>query len=336
MIKAKNILLIRTDRIGELVLTLPAFRAARKVFPEAKISAMVDVSCAEVIEGSFFVDSVIKIETERVRKSLAEKFRLFWFITNSKFDLVIIFNPSRIFNIITFFAGIPARVGYNRKAGILLTHKIEDRKHLCNRHEVMNNLGLLRAIGVEADDTNLYFPIAANAENRIEGLLKEKGISVGCRLIAIHPAASNPAKMWPSENFARLCDMLVSGFDAEGGIKIILVGGKDKKAVADEIKAGMRADALDLTGCLSIKELGSFLKRCFLLISNDSGPVHISAAVGTPAVVFFGEARSGGASKRWGPYGEGHLVLGKADVSEITVEEAYAAITEKFLRDSVP
>lgn len=325
MIKAKNILLIRTDRIGELVLTLPAFRAARKAFPEAKISAMVDVSCAEVIEGSFFVDFVIKIETERVRKSLAEKFRLFWFITNSKFDLVIIFNPSRMFNIMTFFAGIPARVGYDRKAGILLTHKIEDRKYLCERHEVMNNLDLLRAIGIEADDTSLYFPIDGRAENRIERLLKDKGISGGCRLIAVHPAASNPAKMWPAENFARLCDML-----AAVGIKIILVGGKDKKAVADEIKAGMRAEVLDLTGCLSIKELGSFLKRCFLLISNDSGPVHISAAVGTPAVVFFGQARPGGSSKRWGPYGGGHLVLGKADVSEITVEEAYAAITEKF------
>lgn len=326
MIEAKNILLVRTDRIGELVLTTPAIVAVRQHFPRAKITIIVNSSSVEAVEEAPFIDSIIKFDPKADYNNLFRRLDFCRSIKKAKFDLAVMFNPSKFFNILTFLAGIPVRVGYDRKAGVLLTHKIEDKKYLCDKHEVEYNLDLIGAIDIRPDDKALYFPLNGSAETRIAEIFKENNIGeIGGPLIAVHPAASNPEKTWPLDRFAQICD----GLSDEFRIRIILVGGREEQKTADEIKSKMRSSVLDLTGRLSLKELGSLLKRCLLLISNDSGPVHVSAAVGTPAVVFFGEDRPGGSSRRWGPYGKGHIVIGKPGITDITVGEAYNAISER-------
>ncbi len=317
--------MIRTDRIGELILTTPAIAAVRKHYPRAKITVIVNPSSAEAVEAAPFIDSIIKFHPVEVRGDLFKWLSFFRSIKKSGFDLAIIFNPSKFFNILTFLAGIPVRVGYDRKAGFLLTHKIRDKKYLCEKHEVEYNLDLIGTLGIRADDKGLYFPLTDPADSRINDILKENGIDEEDRLIAVHSATSNPEKRWPPERFAQICDRLSEEFK----VKIILVGGREEQGTSDDVKSKMRNAVLDLTGALSLKELGSLLRRCLFLISNDSGPVHISAAVGTPAIVFFGEKRPGGSSGRWGPYGEGHLVIAKPKIDDITVEEAYKAISGK-------
>lgn len=318
--------MVRTDRIGELVLTTPAIAAVRKHFPHAKITIIVNPSSVEAVEGAPFIDSMIKFDPKADYNNLFRRLAFSWSIKKSKFDLAVIFNPSKFFNILTFLAGIPVRVGYDRKAGFLLTHKVQDKKYLCDRHEVDYNLDLIGAIGIKAADKSPYFPLSSSAEKRISEILKENDIGeVGESLIAVHPATSNPEKMWPLDRFAQICDRLSEEFN----VKVVLIGGKGEQKIAGELKSRMRNPVSDLTGVLSVKELGSLLKRCRFLISNDSGPVHVSAAVGTPAIVFFGEDRPGGSSRRWGPYGEGHLVIGRPKITDITVEEAYKAISGK-------
>ena len=325
LIQAKNILLIRTDRIGELVLTTPAIVAIRKHFPSARITVVADPSSAEAIEGAPFVDSIVNFDSKKDYTGFLGRLSFFRLIKRSRFDLAIVFNPSKFFNILTFLAGIPIRVGYDRKWGFLLTHKIQDKKYLCEKHEVQYNLGLIEKIGIKPSDKSLFFCTDPSAEDRINDILKENDVQEGAKLIAVHPATSNPEKRWPSERFAQICDRLLEEFK----VRIILVGGEEEKKTVDGVKSKMHNPVLDLTGALSIKELGSLLKRCLFLISNDSGPVHISTALGTPAIVFFGEDRPGGSSRRWGPYGEGHLVIGKPKIIDITVEEAYKAIRER-------
>ena len=325
MIKVNSILLVRTDRIGELVLTFPAFAAIRRHFPSAKITVIVNPYSAEAIEGAPFIDSMIKFDSESGHTGFHGRLSLFRLIKKSGFDLAVIFNPSKFFNVLTFLAGIPVRVGYDRKAGFLLTHKIRDKKYLCDKHEVEYNFDLIGTIGIRASDKSLYFPLDASAEIKVNDILRENSVDGKDFLIAVHPATSNPEKMWPLERFARICDRLSEEFR----VKIVLVGGKEERKAVSGVKSKMRNPVLDLTGALSVKELGSLLKRCLFLISNDSGPVHISAALGTPAIVLFGEDRPGGSSKRWGPYGEGHLVIGKPKIGDIAVEEAYKAIRER-------
>lgn len=329
MAKPKNILLVRTDRIGEMVLTTPAIRAVRGFFPAARITFIASHYSSEIVEGSPFVDIVIKFDSVEVKNSFNEKLKFFLMIKKLNFDLAIIFNPSRFFNILTFFAGIRQRVGYNRKAGFLLTDRLKDKKSLCEKHEVDYNLDLIESIGIKAEDKSLYFPVDAFIEENLKKILSTKGVDFDDRVIAIHPATSNPEKMWPAERFASLCDRII-GMRAFAGLvrppRVVLIGGQEERFISEKVKAAAKNPVIDLTGAFSIKELGAFLKNCVCLISNDSGPVHIAAAVGAPAAVFFGEERPGGSSKRWGPYGKTHLVVSGPKVADITVEEAYLAI----------
>ncbi|MFH0772259.1 MAG: glycosyltransferase family 9 protein [Candidatus Omnitrophota bacterium] len=335
MLKPKNILLVRTDRIGELILTTPAIRAVREFFPAAKITFIANPCSSGIMEKSPFVDSVIKFDPVKINAGFYEKLKFFLMIKKLDLDLAIIFNPSRFFNILTFLAGIRRRVGYDRKAGFLLTDRLQDRKSLCEKHEVDYNLELIEAVGIMTTNKNLYFPVDTSLREKIDTILRTKSMDPGDRIIAVHPATSNPEKMWPAERFADLCDRIIElGAKGVYGSRpiVVLIGAKEEKPVSEKMKAAMKNPVIDLMGAFTIKELGVFLKNCVCLISNDSGPVHIAAAVGTPAAVFFGEERPGGSSKRWSPYGKRHLVISGPRVVDITVEKAFADITNWITR----
>lgn len=325
MLKPRRILLVRTDRIGELLLTTPAFGAVRETFPAAKITLVVKPSYSPVVEGNPCVDFIIRLDPDSGLDTLPKRWRFIRFLAGSGFDMAVIFNPSRIMNITTYLAGIPVRAGYDRKLGFLLTHSIEDKKFLCEKHEVEYNLDLVKIIGAVPSAKKLCFPLAENDERGAERISAQNGIA-GSTFVAVHPGTSNPDKLWPAESFARICDKIIDGF----GVKIVLVGGEGEHRIADEVKAKMRNRATDLTGRLTLKEFGAFLKRSSLLLSCDSGPVHVASAVGTPVVALFGEARPGGSSKRWGPYGAaaGNIVVGRPKVADITVDDVFKAASE--------
>ena len=327
MLKPRGILLVRTDRIGELLLTTPAFGAVRESFPGAKITLLVKPSSSPVVEGNPCVDSIVRLDPGPDLDSIAKRLRFIRFLGGSGFDMVIIFNPSKFFNVAVFLAGIPVRVGYDRKLGFLLTNAIEDKKYLCEKHEVEYNLDLAKAARAGILNKKLCFPLAETDERAAAEILAQSGIAGGA-FVAVHPGTSNPEKLWPAERFARVCDKMIDAF----GIKAVLVGGEDERGAAGEVKAKMRNAATDLTGRLALKEFGALLKRSALLISCDSGPVHIASAVGTPVVALFGEARPGGSSKRWGPYGEGHIVVGRPRVADITVDDVFEAVSGKLCK----
>lgn len=327
MVRPRRILLVRTDRIGELLLTTPAFGAVRESFPGAKITLVVKSSSSPVVEGNPCVDSIVKLDPCSDLDSPAKRFRFIRFLRGSGFDTAIIFNPSKFFNVAVFLAGIPVRVGYDRKLGFLLTNAIEDKKYLCEKHEVEYNLDLAKAAGAGILSKKLCFPLAETDECAAAKILAQAGIAGGA-FVAVHPGTSNPEKLWPAERFARVCDKVIDEF----GIKIVLAGGGEERSIAGEVKAKMRNTAVDLTGKLALKEFGALLKRSALLISCDSGPVHVASAVGTPVIALFGEARSGGSSKRWGPYGEGGIVVGRPEVADIAVDDVFEAVSGKLCK----
>ena len=327
MLNPRKILLVRTDRIGELLLTTPAFESVRESFPGAKITLIVKPSSSPVVEGNLSVDSIIKLDPARDLDSFAKRLRFIRFLASPGFDIAIIFNPNKFFNVASFLAGIPARVGYDRKLGFLLTKAIDDNKYLCEKHEIEYNLDLVKAAGAEILSRRLCFPFTGSDEAAAAKILARNGV-IGRAFVAVHPGTSNPEKLWPSERFSRLCDRMIDKF----GVKVLLVGGDEERKAAGEVKAGMRNTAVDITGGLALKEFGALMKKSILLISSDSGPVHIASAVGTPVIALFGESRPGGSSRRWGPYGEGHIVVGKPRVSDITVDDVFEAVSGKLCK----
>jgi ADP-heptose:LPS heptosyltransferase len=126
-------------------------------------------------------------------------------------------------------------------------------------------------------------------------------------MVAIHPSASCPSKRWMPERFAQVADRLVQ----ERGVKVCVVAGTSETAHTDRMVGAMRQPVVNLAGRLRVAELAALLARCRLLISNDSGPVHVAAAVGTPVVDIFGRNQRGLSPRRWGPLGEGHVILHK-------------------------
>jgi ADP-heptose:LPS heptosyltransferase len=119
-------------------------------------------------------------------------------------------------------------------------------------------------------------------------------------LLAIHPAASCPSKIWPNERFAELADRLAQKY----GFKVLVIAGPKDIALAQNVIKQMHHPTVNLAGKVSVSQLASALKRCQLFISNDSGPVHISSAIGTPVISIFGRSQKGLSPKRWGPRGQ--------------------------------
>lgn len=320
--KPQSILLIRTDRIGEFILTTPAISAFRAGFPDAMITLAVSAASYKAAEGNPYVDKITRLDPSRDLDSPAGMARFIVLLRKQRYGLCAVFNPNKAVNIAVFLAGIPVRIGYGRKLGFLLNRAIEDRKYLCEKHEVEYNLDIARAAGIDASPSGPVFTMGVEDERNAARIALEYGIREGERFVAVHPGTSNPEKLWPAERFGRLCAMI----EKELGVKVALVGGVEEKPASIEVAKYSGTRLCDLTGKLGLKEFGSVMKRAKALVSCDSGPVHISAAIGTPVVALFGESRKGGSSVRWGPYGPGHSVISRPMVCDITVEEVFAAV----------
>lgn len=343
--KIHKILVVRTDRIGEALLNLPAIRALKKSF-KAYLVALVSPSVKELLEGSPEIDELIVYDRTNYDKHILTRLGLLFKLRKKKFDLAVILNPTKRFHILSYLAGIPLRLGYARKWGFLLTHKIKDKKFLGQKHEVEYNLDLVRSIGADTNDRHISIKISQQDNQSITELLQRYGIKEKDLIIAFHPYASNPAKCWPENNFAVICDRIYSQFNA----KVIIVGGKQEQKLVLELISLTKSTPINLAGQLTLKQLACLFQRSVLFISNDSGPVHIAAAMDTPCLVIFSRNIPGVGPKRWGPWGNGHTILHKDPgcnpcldrncpfdfkcLTLITSEEVLQAVEQRLARSS--
>ena len=312
----RNILVVRNDRFGEFILNIPALRALKETFPDARIIAVVDSYVKILAEKVPFIDEII--EWGRQKHSFWQKIRLAGDLRKRRIDLAVMLNPSREFNFITWAAGIPARVGYDRKCGFLLNYKIPDKKHLGLVHEVKSNLELVGLVGAKTDDKSLCLKIEGRSH-----LAPNEG-----NLVAVHPWTSDPLKQWPYEYFVELTTRLIR----ELNVKVAIVGGQEEIDKSRELFKQEKDNLINLTGKTNLLELASFLRMCKLLISGDSGPVHLAACVNTPTLVIFRSAIPGKNAKRWGPWGQGHTVIEKERLRDITVKEVFDKVKERLQR----
>jgi lipopolysaccharide heptosyltransferase II len=303
----KRILIVRTDRIGDVLLSTPVIRVLREAYPQAYIAMMVSPYAKEIVEGNPYVDDVIIYDKEAKHKSWGRSIRFARNLKKKRFDLSLILHPTNRVHLVTYFAGIPRRIGYDRKLGFLLTDKVKHTKHLGEKHESEYNLDLVRLLGIEPLDNALYMPLKQYSERWAEDLFLGQGIKETDKLLAIHPGASCPSKIWPNERFALVADRLIEKY----GFKILVVSGPKDISLAQSLIKNMRHPAINIAGKTSLSQLASILKRCRLFISNDSGPVHVACAVGTPVISIFGRSQKGLSPKRWGPVGGKDKILHK-------------------------
>ncbi|MEI6832093.1 MAG: lipopolysaccharide heptosyltransferase II [Candidatus Omnitrophota bacterium] len=307
--KLSRILIVRTDRIGDVLLSTPVIKALRQFYPQAYISMMVAPHALEIIEGNPYLDEVIVYDKDGKHKSWLRSLKFASRLKKKKFDLAVILHPTNRVHLLAFLARIPKRLGYNRKLGFLLNEKKEHKKQEGLKHEAEYNLELLKDLGIAGRHTELYIPIKAESEKWVNDLFERVGISPNDKLLAINPGASCPSKLWPLERFAEVAARL----SRTHNLKILILAGPKDMFLAEKIALHqeLKGKAINLAGKTSISQLASILKRCALFISNDSGPVHIASAVGTPVISVFGRNQPGLSPKRWGPLGKRDRYLHK-------------------------
>ncbi len=303
----KRILIVRTDRIGDVLLSTPVIKALRDAYPNAYIAMMVAPQAREIVEGNPYLDETIIYDKSSAQKGLSGTLRFTRMLKGKKFDLALVLHPANRAHLAVFLAGIPRRIGYDRKLGFLLTDRVKHAKQLGEKHESDYALDLVRFLGVEPGEKKLHMPVSKISQEWAQEVLTGQGVGNQDKLLAIHPAASCPSKIWPPERFAEAADKLADKY----GFRILIISAGKDIPLAHNLERRLVHPVINLAGKTSVSQLAGILKKCALFISNDSGPVHIAAAVGTPVISIFGRNQAGLSPRRWGPLGEKSTALHK-------------------------
>lgn len=296
----RNILIVRTDRMGDVVLTTPVVKALRQRLPHARISMLVTPVTEDLVRGLPGLDDVIIDDRKFEHKGIGGFFRLVRDIRQGRFDAALIFHTKRRTNLLCALAGIPRRIGYrNNKFGFLLTHPLKDERHHGAKHESQYCLDVIAALQLAVpSEFSVAVTFQRDAEAWADAWLAQNGLKPS-DLVAIHPSASDATKRWPPACFAELMTRLYE----EDHKQTVLIGGEEARPIAAEIEDLLSIPRFNLTGQISVAQMASLLKRCALLVSNDSGPVHVGAAAGTAVISLFLRNQPGLNPERWRPVG---------------------------------
>ena len=289
----KKILLIRTDRIGDVVLSLPMLPLLKKKFPDASITVMVRSYTKELVEKHSNVSEVMLWDETN---SLFDYVKV---LKQKHFDLAILPYPRFNLALITFLSGIGIRVGTGyRWYSFLFNKKIYEHRKDAKRHEVEYNLNLLTAIGIELDGTPQFeFTVTDTAKEKVDDILASDGIDSSKQFIVLHAGSGGSARDWKIEKFAELGDIL----QTKEGFRVVLTGGKNEEKLISSLEAAMNSKPLNYCGKFSLQELGALFQRASVFVSNSTGPLHIASMVGTPVVAFYPPIIQC-SPMRWGPY----------------------------------
>jgi len=303
--KHKKILIMRTDRLGDVILSTPVIANLRKFYPDSHIAFLCRPYTKDVLEGNPYLDEIIVYDKNKEHKSIFSSIKFCFSLRKKKFDTVFILNPNNRSNILAFFSGIPHRYGLNRKMGRFLTRPIRDTKHEGKKHELEYTLDILKEAGISVTEKQTYFPIKKDSEKKIEGLLLANGIKNN-NFIVMHPSASCPSKRWMQDNFIKLARLIKE----KANLKVIIISSKEEKKFAEAL--AKEEGVIDFRGVLSISDIGALLKHSKVFVSNDSGPVHIAASLNVPVISIFGRNDPGLSPVRWKPLGEKSFYIHKA------------------------
>lgn len=323
----RKVLLVRADRMGDVVLTTPVFSAIKEQRPDWKVGVLVSREYGDLVRANPFVDEVFLYDKDGSEKSLLGNWRFISRLRKSKYDAAVHFHPRSRMHWISFLAGIPVRIGYRHKNFRRLTHRLPYDKPKGGRHEAECNFDLLKLLGIEKPGAlKLHVPLQEEFRASVETKLASLK-----RFVVVHPSASSPSKIWLSEYFSQVADHIFERFKAGA----VLIGSTADQKFTEAVKSRMKSEPLDLTGRLGVGELPWLFKKAKLVISNDTGPAHVAAAVGTPVLSIFGRNRPGLGPDRWRPMGPASYFLQK-DVGCAVCPADLCKIDFKCLKELTP
>jgi lipopolysaccharide heptosyltransferase II len=287
----RRLLAVRLDTIGDVLMTTPAIRALKESGPGREITVLASPAGADAAALVPEVDDVIVYPAPWMKasptggdgrgdRSMIERLR------RARFDAVVIFTvysqsplPAAL---LCTLADIPRRLAHCRENPYrLLTHWVpEPEPERFVRHEVRRQLDLVSLVNARTGDERLSLRVPGPARRRVRSLLDELGIDPSGRWCVIHPGATAPSRRYPPEHFTAVADRLAG----EAACRIVFTGSAEERSLVGSVQLAMESASSSVAGRLDLGELAALLELAPVLISNNSGPVHVAAAVGTPVV----------------------------------------------------
>lgn len=294
-----RILIVNVNWIGDVLFSTPFIRAVRKAYPSSFIACVMPSRCRQVLELNPNIDEIILYDDRGTHRSFIAKLRFILALKAGRFDTAILLHRSFTRALMTYLAGIPRRIGYyTGKRVSLLTKAIEPPSE--ETHKVDYFLHIASELSIKDCGKQYEFFISESERAYTKELLRSGGIGDDDFLTVVNPGGNWLAKRWTKENFAELSDRLIEEF----GAKVVISGAAKDRALAEEITSAMKKKGVVvLCGKTGLKQLAALLERADLLVSNDTGPTHIGAAMETPLVALFGPT----SPRLTGPRGGGKI-----------------------------
>lgn len=283
----RRILVRSTNWVGDVVMTLPALDAIRETFPASTIAVLAKPWVVPLLESHPSVDQVISYDKgEGFPRNLLDIIRAVGVIRRHRFDLAILFQNAFEAALLAYLGGIRYRIGYHtdgRRA--LLSHAVNRDEDVLKQHQVEYYLFLLRAMGWRAESTDPRLHVDQKCRASARSLLQAQGIKEEDFLLLLSPGAIyGSAKRWPPERFALIGDWAAERWGAKVGV----MGSKGEREICTVVCRGMNHPVLNLSGATTLGEAMALIERCQFFVTNDSGLMHIAAALNVPMVAIFG------------------------------------------------
>ncbi|MDH7516696.1 MAG: glycosyltransferase family 9 protein [Bacteroidota bacterium] len=299
-----RVCIFRTDRIGDVILTLPAAEAVKRAIPDAHVALCVQEYTADLARLSPFVDEVLTVAGRDVVSELGGFIRL---LRRKKFDLAVFAYPRPRLAWAAFRAGISMRSGTAyRWYSLLFTHRVREHRKSAGRHERDYTLALLDRLGIPTrpfPQPRLEIP-GEHRQRAAEVVARHLPSSVS-RFVVLHPGSGGSAKEWGPGRFGLLAARLDSDCP---DVAVLVTGTPDERPIVEAVREASGGKAIPLDEHLPLPVFAALLEQSVLTVSNSTGPIHIAAALGVPVVGLYPFERSCN-PRRWGPLGEKTAVL---------------------------
>ena len=341
-----NILIVKLSAIGDVIHTLPSLAALRRLYPDAHITWVVEEAAADLVKNHPYLDTVLisrrkswskDIQKGKILKPLINTLLLIKELRRRRYDLVIDFHGLFKSSVIVFFSRGKRKLGYDslqELSGLFLNEKIPEDM---NKHAVDRYLDFPRYLGSKTDNVEFILPSNNDAEAKVRLLMSKYKLD-DKKFIAINPVAYWETKLWDNEKFAHLADL------ANNKLKMKVVFTGSEKVSIEGITSRMTTEGINLGGQTSLLDLAYLYKKAQMVITTDSGPMHLASAVGAPVIALFGPTDPA----RTGPHGKEHTIITaglpcspcflkkcstKKCMKDISPEQVFAAIEEKLRKE---
>jgi ADP-heptose:LPS heptosyltransferase len=323
----QNILVINFGQLGDVVLSLPALNAIRQRFPNAKITAMVGKPGTPIIQMSGSANTIMGVDRVALRDgpkliSIGKIIKIVKDVRAAKFDLVIDLHSLSETNVLGLLSGASHRLYAhrpNRSIDFLGNFKPRPPVQDLTRHAVDRYLDVLKPLGVNEVSRAPHLITNPKADAEVENLLRKAKADSKTLLVGLFFGAGHVVRRWPLERYAQLADFLIRNH----GVRVVVFAGPEERPYIAEAKKVFPSSTIFFDK-LTIPQLAAAQARLTLFISNDTGPMHIAAAVGTSCVVMLDRPTP----HSFTPVGEQHRVICGADINDISVERVYQVANE--------